>query len=287
MTLDLNVPIPPRPYSKIPGSEPSVTTIIGMKYVPGLDWAAAKLTAEQAVYHPEYTDGLDPDKAIDQLRKYFNGIWNGRKYMGTLVHKVNESWIHSQSVDVLDLVMAYEPWVELASVKAMQANLYVDGLQAWWQDYKPSDIASEECVRTPGQYVGQRDMVCSINGERWLIDLKCTDQQDMEKAIYGDSWALQLAAYRHAREVVTYQWAENSDSKGKPKRVLVIADARLNDQIDHCGIIHLRGDGEYQFYEIEADLVVYDAFLSLAHMYTWQKTCPKPVRLNVKVEAPV
>ncbi len=268
--------LPPRPYTKVKGSEPSVTTILGAKNTPGLDWAAAKLTAEYAVLGDHDSLPVNDAEAIDHIRKHFRGIWDGRAYMGTLTHAVNESWVHGTPIDIEALVMAHQPWEKIADEKLVEALGYVDGLEKWWSEQKPTEIRTEEVIRKPDQYIGTRDMVCTLNGQRWLLDIKTTNHKEPEKGIYGDSWALQLAAYRHASEVVTYGWGEND--KGKP--VVVEVSHEPNELVDRCGIVHLRGDGEYQFYEVQADIVVYDVFLSVLHLYDWSKSCPKPTLLN-------
>lgn len=287
--------VPPRPYSKVKGSESSVTTILGVKNVPGLDWAAAKLTAEYAVYEDEWAWAdkaadalLDPPEQVDNLRRYFRGIWDGRAYMGTIVHAMLESWVKHETVDIHDLVDAHGPWQKVHDQKVDEAMGYVNGLAAWWDDANPSDIRTEECIRTPGQYVGTRDLVCTINGQRWLLDAKSTEQKwdpkkapDKQKAIYGDSWALQLAAYRYAREVITYKWVQGSDSRGKPKDMLAINTVADNEPVDRTGIIHLRGDDTYRMYEVDTSPDVFDTFLSLIPIAAWLKAPPVPVQIDL------
>ena len=275
--------IPSRPYSKVKGSEPSVTTILGVKNTPGLDWAAAKLTAEYAVLEDTWRDTQAGDTAIeiDNLRRYFRGIWDGRAYMGTLVHKVMEGWAHDKPVNLEALTREHRPWdrPEVYPTKVHEVQEYVQGLMCWWEDHKPTEISTEECIRTGGQYVGTRDMVCTINGQRWLLDLKTTDHKwdpkqppHKQKGVYTDSWALQLAAYRYATEVVTYKWVD-----GPKKPELILGGGRLNEPVDRCGVIHLRGDSRYTFYEIPVDIDTYDVFLSLIPIYHWLKKPPAPI----------
>lgn len=289
---DVMMEIPSRPYSKVKGSEPSVTTILDVKGTPGLDWAAAKLTAEYAVLEDTWKvdNGgavLSPEDQINNLRRYFKGIWDGRAYMGTLTHKVMEAWAAGEVVELADLVNAHAPWTksaEVFDVKVAEAQKYTNGLAAWWEDAEPTDCLTEQCVRVSGQYVGTRDLVCTINDERWLLDVKSTNHKwdpkvkpEKQKALYGDSWALQLAAYRYAREIVTYEWIPGTDSRGKPKDQLVVASVGANEPVDRCGIIHLRGDDTYHFYEIDARVDTYDTFLSLIPIYHWLKGAPAPI----------
>jgi len=188
-----------------------------------------------------------------------------------------ESWIRHETADIHALVDAHQPWVKVHDQKVGEAMGYVNGLAAWWERFEPTDIRTEDCIRTPGQYVGTRDMVATIGGERWLIDLKTTEQKDPKKAVYGDSWALQLAAYRYAREVVTYKWVEGVDSRKKPKAVLAVDTVELNEPVDRTGIVHLRGDNRFTFYEVEARVDTYDVFLSLIPIAAWLKNAPDPL----------
>ena len=288
---DVMMEIPSRPYSKVKGSEASVTTILSVKNTPGLDWAAALLTAEYAVLEDTWKvdNGgavLSPEDQIDNLRRYFKGIWDGRAYMGTLTHKVMEAWAAGEVVELADLVNAHAPWTksaEVFDVKVAEAQKYTNGLAAWWEDAEPTDCLTEQCVRVPGQYVGTRDLVCTINDERWLLDVKSTNHKwdpkvkpEKQKALYGDSWALQLAAYRYAREIVTYEWIPGTDSRGKPKDQLVVASVGANEPVERTGIIHLRGDDTYHFYEVDARVDTYDVFLSLIPIAAWLKKPPVP-----------
>lgn len=281
MTAEPSNPIPARPYSKIKGSEPSVTTILGVKNTPGLDWAAAKLTAEHAVLDGDwqvYDDEGKPvaDASIDKLRRHFRGIWDGRAYMGTLTHAMLESWVKHETVDIHSLVDNHAPWQKAHDQKVDEAMGYVNGLAEWWEIYEPADIRTEDCIRTPGQYVGTRDLVCTIGGERWLLDLKTTEHKDPTKGVYGDSWTLQLAAYRYAREVVTYKWVDGQDAKGKFKTMLAEDTVELNEPVDRCGIIHLRGDNKHTFYEVKADPDAYDQFLGLVQFHRFLKGLSVP-----------
>jgi len=270
---DVMTEIPPRPYSKIKGSEPSVTTILSTKNTPGLDWAAAKVTAERAVYSDEWMSPTrNPVEEVDTLRRYFRGEWDGKAYMGTLLHTVMDKWAHGETADVLTLVRAHKAWdrtPEITDVKIAEANGYVLGLEQFWTDIDTHELTTEECVRSSGQFVGQRDMRVKINGEWWLIDLKSG------RKIYDD-FALQLAAYRYAPQVVTYKWVESMDSKGKPKAELAVDTVELNEPVDRCGILHVPGDGTYSLNEFYVSLDTYDTFLSLIPIYHWLKGAPAP-----------
>ena len=259
--------IPSRPYARLK-SEPSVTTIIGELHKPGLEWGASKEAALFAVYSQDEWQGLEQPAAMELIRRHFKGVWDGRAAMGTIVHAVNEAWIHGDSVDVEAMVKEVPSFAKQVDEKVAEANRYVDGLERFWNDWSPTEFRSEDVVRSPGQYIGTRDLFGRLRGELSLLDLKTTAQQDAKKGIYGPEWALQLAAYNHAKEIVTYR----RDEAGK----LVVDSVGECEPADHCRIVHLRGDGNYTLFEVEAGPEQYDAFLGLLHLHQWRKTCPDP-----------
>jgi hypothetical protein len=261
-------PIPARPYARIRGKrERSVTEIIGTKGIPGLPWAAAKETALYAVHHDDWRE-LAPDEAVDRLRTHHRGIWDSRASMGTATHAVMQAWIAGETVDLYEIVcrMAQDDrqakaWAGHEDEATVTLAGYVDGLERFWNDWSPTECVSEECVRTPGVYIGQRDLVARIRDGRCLFDIKSTAEQDGEKAIYHDSWALQLAAYDQATEIVEYGWG--------PKDKLIEVSTTPNERVDKCRVIHLRGDGGYALFEVKADESAYQAFLALGKVNTW------------------
>lgn len=279
MTADVNTPIPSRPYSRLKGSEPSVTTIIGELAIPGLSWGAAKETARYVVLGDDKWTSMDEKKAIDHLRMHHKGVWDGRAAMGTLLHSVNEAWIKGETPDLAKLVGAVSSWKGREAEKIVEADGYVAGLAKFWEDFQPTRSYTEQVVRTPSSYIGTGDWWTMLRGECWYIDIKTTAEQDAEKGLYGDSWGLQCAALTAAREMITYK----RDEKGK----LYVASTEPNIPVDHCGVVHLRGDGDYMLYEVDAGVDMYDAFLSLLHLYEWRKQVKPPRPVNLKLEIPV
>ena len=262
--------IPSRPYARIK-SEPSVTTIIGELNKPGLDWGAAKETAMHAVYGHDEWFGLEDKEAVEQLRRHFKGVWDGRAAMGTIVHTVNEAWINGESPDVEMLVKDTPSFAKEIDRKTEEANRYVDGLERFYNDWDPTEFRSEDVVRQPGLYIGTRDLFGRLRGRTTLLDLKTTAQQDAAKGIYGPEWALQLAAYNNAKEIVTYK----RDERGK----VVPDQVSENEVAEFTRIVHLRGDGNYTLFDVDAGPDQYDAFLQLLHLHLWRKGCapPKPL----------
>jgi hypothetical protein len=260
-----------RPYARLK-TEPSVTTVIGELHKPGLEWGASKEAAMYAVYEQAEWSSMDPVDAVDRIRRHFKGVWDGRAAMGTLVHTVNELWIAGQSADLGALVKDVPVWANQLDEKMEEASRYVEGLEKFWNDWEPSEFRSEDVVRQPGQYIGTRDLFGKLRGELCLLDLKTTAQQDAKKGVYGPEWSLQLAAYNAAKEVVIYK----RDEKDK----IVIDRVEDNEPADHCRIVHLRGDGEYTLFEVEAGIEQYDAFLQLLHLHLWRKAQKEPTPIN-------
>lgn len=288
-----------RPYARLRGKpERSVTEIIKLKSIPGLPWGAAKETALFAVNHQDEWTDLETDDAVNRLRTHHKGIWDGRAAIGTATHFVLEAWFAGQTVNLFKLVCdlagtevtpqqddevdtegkripyvktdyAARTWVGHEAEATERLVGYVNGLERWWNDWQPSGGTSEDCVRTPGIYVGQRDRwgVTMKGGQTWGLDLKSTAQTDDDKGLYLDSWTLQLTAYDRAQELVDY--AEND--KGK----VIELGTRPNERVDRHGIIHLRGDGDYALYPVDVTDEAYEAFLGLAHVGTWLRAIDK------------
>jgi hypothetical protein len=263
--------IPSRPYSRIK-SEPSVTTIIGELNKPGLDWGASKEAALYAVYSQDEWQQMEQPDAVDRIRRHFKGVWDGRAAMGSIVHAVNDAWIAGQSPNVEALVKEVPSFEKQIDEKVAEANRYVDGLERFWNDWSPTEFRSEEVVRTPGQYIGTRDLFGRLRGGTTLLDIKTTAQQDAKKGIYGPEWSLQLAAYNNAREIVTYK----RDDKGK----VVVDTVTDNERAEFTRIVHLRGDGNYVLFDVDAGPDQFDAFLGLLHLHLWRKNCVSPRPLN-------
>ncbi len=247
----------------------SITTVIGVLDKPGLPWGAANETAAFAVHHQAEWDHLSYADAYDRLRKHHKGIWDGRAAMGTLVHAVAEAWADQGEADVEALVAEVQAagriWQHLTPEQVIvEANGFIDGLELWWIDWEPEVLAVEEVVRHNGQnaYIGTCDLRCLINGETWRIDYKTTGKTEDGKGVYPDSWRLQLAALTYADEIVHYDGAEETDTE-------------KNFPVSHCGIVLLRGDGRYSFYEVTAGGTEHNRFLQLCGIYDWLQSVKK------------
>ncbi len=268
-----------RPYARIRGAEPSVTTIIqAMLGKPGLPWAAARETAMYAVHHRREWMSLSPTSAVTRLARHYQGVWDARAVIGTIVHQINLDWIDGRSVNVESRVL------EMAqSLRAGRADLDdvvtevladCDALAAFWQTWRPKDHLAEAVVRSPGEWVGQCDWIATLgDGSRARIDLKTTGSAG--DAIYADSWTLQLSAYEGAREIVMYE--------GSPTAPAEVATAP-NPRCDRFFIIQLRGTPEPRIYDIEVTQESVEHFRSLASAYRYLNDLKRPRRVSSTME---
>lgn len=277
-----------RPYSRMRGQPPSVTTVLGLLAKPGLTWAAAKETALFAVLHPDQWRHLPPDEAVDRLRKHHDGLWKGRAAMGTLVHAANEAFCDGEEFDIeaaIDRLMATESptvWKRMDRDDIVEQALgYILGLEKWWEDWQPDVYSAEAVVRVPGRYIGQADMGmrARILDADVLVDVKTTARQEEDKGLYVDSWTLQTAAYAYADEEVFYE--EREDRRLRSGRRLVETGTGPWPAPDRCAIVHLRGDEEYAFFDLPVDRTVHAHFLHLCDLYQWLKSLPEtPTRIR-------
>jgi hypothetical protein len=269
-----------RPYARKRGIEPSVTTVLdSMMGTPGLSWAAARVTAVQAV-ETGYWRGLPEAEAIEHLRFWHRRFWNGRAAMGTLIHLINQAWIDGHTVDLgalVNLFAAEEPdaaiWAGREQAVADYAALYIKGLEGFWLDFQPVTLGTEVVVRTPGVYIGQLDWHVLMGGYRWILDIKTTAQEDPDKGIYLKEWMLQLAAYNFAEEAVEYELGPD----GRPIETGTVPWPPAQ----RFGVIHLRGDGLYELIEIppEEALAAHPRFIEMAITHQWFKTLGKKPRV--------
>lgn len=279
--------IPSRPYSRIRGSEPSVTTVLGMLPKPGLPWGAARETAVFAVLHPEKWQHLPENEAIEVLRKHHRGIWDGRAAAGSFVHGVNDGYGKGLSFTADDLATIVDNVIETERDARMWKERdrdelleelfgYVLGAEQWWADFRPADVRTEVVVRWPGLYIGQTDLRCTIDGVDTLVDWKTTAKQDDGDGIYCDSWTLQLAMYGMARETVSYEIQE--DRKLRAGHRVVESSTGEWSEPEQYMVVHLRGDEAYTAFDIPVTRSAQRTAVRLARAYAGWKAIPeKPV----------
>lgn len=277
---------PARPYAmpvnrkKYP---PSVTTILDAFSIgDGLQWWAARLTAEFAVDQPQAWRDLDRDEAIRKLKFVHKVARDAAAARGTIVHTVNESWARGEAADVAALVHeaanrdkgAITVWQGREDFIAAEIERFVDALEKFWTDFTPQTVGIEEVVTRdnhPHSYIGQRDFtaeLCGVDGVS-LIDLKTLDDtnaptpKEPYKGIHLEKYALQLSAYKCAPTIVRFA-ADGTELDRAPAY-----------PIRSCFILALREDGTYQLVQVKAELDELANFSRLIDLWRYRKAAAK------------
>jgi hypothetical protein len=277
MTLtDLPPDVPSRPYARRKRVELSVTEAIQLLDKPGLPWGATKELGRYVknnpnIVHELLEQGLTEDEVVRHLQRHHQGVWDARASIGTVLHRCPEAWQAMQSFDTLGEVrkeaVNVPTWQGREEEVADEVDRYVDGLERFWWDFTPDPIDSEFVVRTQGLYIGTTDLRAEMNGEIWDLDFKTTAEQDPKKGVYTYAYTLQLTALTRATERLFYRMERGKDSKWRP----VIDHAVPHTRADRCGVVHLRGDGNYTLLEVIPDDNAMEAFLALVYVGKWKK----------------
>jgi len=216
---------PTHHYEDINGQKvPGVTTILG-KGMPKpalLPWGI-KAVAEYAVNNREELAEMKPTDMLTTLKGAPYKERDAASKRGTEVHHLAEQLVRGEPVDVP---------AELADHVAH----YVEFLDA----FNPQPILVEAVVyHCEYGYAGSLDLVASIGGETWLLDVKTG------KGVYADT-AYRLAAYRYATHYV--------DADGHEQPMIAI---------NRCAVIHITGTG-WAVIPMQADESVLKAFRHIA-----------------------
>lgn len=214
---------------------------------PAIPYWAAKTVAEYVANNVDNVQAmLDSGGAgptIDFLKKT---PWEKRDQAGvrgTDVHALAEKIAHGEEVDVpehlLDPVQGYVRWLDEWMPEVIFTERPV-GNRQWW-------------------YAGTPDIVCSIDGQTWLLDWKTST------GVYGES-ALQVASYGHAEFYVDHDGTEQPMPK-----------------IDRYGVVHI-APNETLIYEITDPESAWKDFLHVA--WTAKATDRIKEYLGQPVEAP-
>jgi hypothetical protein len=187
---------------------PGVTTLIGKGLPkPALMYWSAKTVAEWVADHPDLADRLAAAGGRDPFIAYLKAIpWAKRDeaaVRGTDVHALAEQLVHGHEVAVPEHLRAH-----------------VDGYVTWLDEFKPEALWTERPVgNRKWQYAGTFDLIATLMGQTWLLDVKTA------KGVYGDN-AIQLAAYKNAE----FLHDLNGDEQPMPA-------------IDRLGILHVTEHG--------------------------------------------
>lgn len=205
---------------------PSITNIIGILDKPAIPRWAAKKVAEQAWTLRETLEDLGRDEAIDILK---GSPWRNSKRAadrGTTIHDYLYARANKRSTPELE----------------GDALRYKAAADEFLKAYDPKFRLTEFTVFGDG-YAGTADALAVIGGRSLIVDYKTS------KALYPEI-ALQLAAIRHANEVVV---------EGE---LLPLQD------VDGCAGVLLTPDG-CDVQEIATD-GAYEAFLGCLAAWHWR-----------------
>lgn len=219
----------------------SVTNYLNAMGKPWLGAWAAKMVAEYAYDRRDKWDDLTKAEAVRLLK---GAPWDKRDAaadVGTAVHAAIEALVLGQSPP------PYPP--EIAG--------HMSHFDRFITDYRPEWYAAEASVfnRKYG-YAGTLDGIVGIGGRTYIMDVKTS------KALYGDTFPLQLAAYANAEFVGLPDGTEGD---------LPAVDGGL--------ILHLTAD-DYRLVQVRIDDEVFKAFLYLVQVYKWQNDLSKSALLD-------
>lgn len=213
---------------------PSVTTIgkVLDKSGPLVGWAK-RITAEAAVSNatelPKWIEMAGPKGAADLLTKAADYKRDTAADLGSAIHNIADRIVKGQVYSVSE-----------------EQQPFVDAYMKFIEDWKPEFLLVEAMVFSLAhRYAGTLDLVCRLNGETWLIDIKTG------KGVYPD-YALQLAAYGYAEFV---------GLPGDPTEYAI-------PDIERWGVLHVRPEG-YELHPMAVDSDTFDAFLACRSLYTW------------------
>lgn len=220
---------------------PSVTTIgkVLDKSGPLVGWAK-RITAEAAVSHAAEIEGwvkmAGAAGAADLLTKAADYKRDTAADLGSAIHNIADRIVTGQQYSVSP---EQEPFV----------TAYAAFLTEWAPRFR---LVEAMVFHLRHAYAGTLDLVCDLDGETWLLDIKTG------KGVYAD-YALQLAAYGFA-EFVGYT--------GDPTEYAI-------PRIDRFGILHIRPElypAGYRIFPVAVDRETFDAFLACRQLFDWNAT---------------
>lgn len=200
---------------------PGVTTIIndGVPKPALMNWAA-NTTAEYAVDRWDDLGEMKPAARLKALKDARYADRDAAANRGTAVHNIAERLGRGEEVPVPE---------ELAG--------HVESYVKFLDDWDPEILLTESpIVSYRHGYAGTFDLIATLAGERWLLDIKTS-----RSGVFGET-ALQLAAYRYADFYI-------KDGADHPM-----------PEVAHTGVIHVRADG-YSLVPVTAEREQFRAFL--------------------------
>jgi len=132
---------------------------------------------------------------------------------GTEVHQMAEDYLLGEEIRFLDNNMhpQYDPDVWRMFLRFVE----------FWETYKPTLIETEvHLFSDKYQIAGTCDLVCEINGELWVIDLKTSNNlqltYDLQAAIYAQMYE---ECYGKKVDRTGILWLKSNKRKGSKDRI--------------------------------------------------------------------
>lgn len=214
----------------------SVTQILSALNKPALPRWAAKSSAEFVVQNFAVVSDLisrgQTAAAVDLIK---GSPWRARDKaadLGTAVHHLVEDYCVGNYL---------EPTAD------DERSPFLDAFIDWLNTFQPKIEESEVTVfnQTTGPYAGTLDLIASIGGLRWLIDVKTG------KGVYPEH-GLQIAAYSRGEFI-----GRRDGSEG------------IMPIIDRGAVLHLR-PGHYEFRPVDIGEESFTSFRYILEAYRWQ-----------------
>jgi hypothetical protein len=234
---------------------PGVTSVIGMLAKPFLQHWAAKMTAELAVDSIDFVQRMaerDRDGAISYLSGAARRYTKTRSDVGSEAHDLFERMIRGQHIGRVGMDM--EPY----------RRHFAEFLDA----VNPELIRAEDVAWSDThQYAGSFDGMLRV----WVDPetKKATPDRSGVPALVMGDWktgkntypevALQMAAYAFADRIIS------PDGASEPM-----------PEFDGGAVLHIT-DEQWAFKPVRIDRDVFDVFLSLRHLFDWDREISKTV----------
>lgn len=222
---------------------PGVTSIVDQLPKDFLKFWAVKLTAEACVDNRDVWLPLaerDPKGAVDYLKGVHRRVSGDAADLGSAAHDLFERLARGETVNDRHVH---------ADVKH-----HVRHFREFLDEVQPEFLHLEETVWSDEHsYAGSFDAIARVEGEVCVLDWKTS------KDIYP-SVALQLSAYRYADRII-----KAADGSTVPVPEMVGGAA-----------LHVRADS-WSFVPVECGPEIFDVFLSLRKVFTWEKETSRGV----------
>lgn len=158
---------------------------------------------------------------LEEAKKQHIILRNKGATTGTTVHRLTESLLHDEQIDLLD-----------HSEEVVKA---ITGLEHWLAETSPDVVAVEQVVYSCNMdYVGTLDSILRMNGKTYLCDLKTTNAgKDAPQGVYPEHF-IQLGAYAAAyKEQQEYELQTDGVSDLVEIDDLMVISAKKTGKV-HC-----------------------------------------------------